>query len=157
LTHQFRDLLCPDGGRGEFGDLTWVVGADFSQPWIFSTRNSFNSSLFAERQSLPDIFIRKAIGLQLALVRAVGPRTPLTLAYRPELSSLDAAEVLLCTGLLVCTREDIGVLTSAQRLAPVGLNLTRDLSNSLLNPTAGYRLIVDLEHASGWTRIAGIR
>jgi outer membrane protein assembly factor BamA len=151
LTHQFRELLCPQGGEDDYGDLTWVTALDFSQPWIFSTRNSFNASLFAERQSVPGIFVRKAVGLQLALVRAVGPRTPLTLSYRPELSSLDAAETLLCTGLLVCTREDIRFLTSAQRLAPLGLNLTRDLSNSLLNPTSGYRLIVDLEHAAGWT------
>ena len=33
----------------------------------------------------------------------------------------------------------------------MGLNLTRDLRNSLLNPTRGYVLIVDLEHAAGWT------
>lgn len=151
LTREFRDLLCQQSGSGRFADLTWVTAADFAQPWIFSTRNRFNASLFAERQSVPDIFIREAVGVQLALVRAVGPRTPLTLSYRPELSSLDAAEVLLCTGLLVCTSEDIDVLTSAQRLAPIGLNLTRDHSNSLLNPTAGYRLIVDLEHASDWT------
>jgi outer membrane protein assembly factor BamA len=151
FTHQFRELLCPKAGEGDYGDLTWVAAVDFTQPWIFSTRNSFTASLFAERQSVPDIFVRKAVGLQLALVRAIGPRTPLTLSYRPELSSLTAAEVLLCTGLLVCTREDIRFLTSAQRLAPVGLNLTRDLSNSLLNPTSGYRLIVDLEHAAGWT------
>ena len=151
LTRQFRDILCWDAGTDAYADLTWLTAVDFSQPWIFSTRNSFNASVFAERQSVPDIFVRRAVGLQLALVRAVGPRTPLTLSYRPELSSLDAAEILLCTGLLICTREDIRFLTSAQRLAPLGLNLTRDLSNSLLNPTSGYRLIVDLEHAAGWT------
>jgi len=139
------------GDEEEYTELTWLAAVDFSQPWIFSTRNSFNASLFAERQSVPDVFIRHAVGLQLAIVRAVGPRTPLTLSYRPELSRLEAAEVLLCTGFLVCTDEDIGVLTSSQRLAPVGLNLTRDLSNSLLNPTSGYRLIVDLEHASDFT------
>lgn len=151
LTPQFRELLCPQGGEDPYDALTWLGAVDFSQPWIFSTRNSFSASLFAERQSVPEIFVRKAFGLQLAIVRAVGPRTPLTLSYRPELSSLDAAEILLCTGLLVCTREDIGFLTSAQRLAPLGLNLTRDLSNSLLNPTSGYRLVVDLEHAADWT------
>jgi len=151
LTQQFQDLLCWQGGEGEYGDLTWVAAVDFTQPWIFSTRNAFNASLFTERQSVPDIFVRNAFGLQLALIRAVGPRTPLTLSYRPELSSLSAAEILLCTGLQVCTKEDIDILTSPQRLAPVGLNLTRDLSNSLLNPTSGYRLIVDLEHAADWT------
>jgi outer membrane protein insertion porin family/translocation and assembly module TamA len=142
---------CDQVGEDEFTHLTWLAAVDFAQPWIFSTRNRFNASLFAERQSVPEVFIRKAFGLQLALTRAVGPQTPLTLSYRPEISSLDAAEILLCTGFLVCTQQDIGVLTSSQRLAPVGLNLTRDLSNSLLNPTSGYRLIIDLEHASQWT------
>ncbi len=151
LTRQFREVLCWQGGEGDYADLTWLAAVDFTQPWIFSTRNSFNASLFAERQSVPDIFVREAVGLQLAIVRAVGPRTPLTLSYRPELSRLSASETLLCTGLLVCTVEDIRLLKSAQRLAPVGLNLTRDLSNSLLNPTSGYRLIVDLEHAAPWT------
>ncbi len=145
------EAICSQVGEDDYAELTWVAAVDFSQPWIFSTRNSFNASLFAERQSVPEVFIRRAFGLQLALVRAVGPRTPLTLSYRPELSRVDAAEFLLCTGFLVCTRDDIGVLTSFRRLAPVGLNLTRDLSNSLLNPTSGYRLIVDLEHASSWT------
>ncbi|MEQ1857966.1 MAG: POTRA domain-containing protein, partial [Longimicrobiales bacterium] len=146
-----REFLCDQVGEDQFTDLTWLGAIDFSQPWIFSTRNRFNASLFVERQSIPDVFIREAFGLQMAIVRAVGPQTPLTLSYRPELSRLDAAEFLLCTGFLVCTRQDIDVLTSAQRLAPIGLNLTRDLSNSLLNPTRGYRLIVDLEHASKWT------
>jgi outer membrane protein assembly factor BamA len=147
----YDNWWCRQVGQQEYTELTWLAALDFSQPWIFSTRNSFNASLFAERQSVPEVFIRHAVGLQLAIVRAVGPRTPLTLSYRPELSRLEAAEVLLCTGFLVCTDEDIGVLTSSQRLAPVGLNLTRDLSNSLLNPTSGYRLIVDLEHASDFT------
>jgi len=154
LRGRLANILAPCGGQsgeGEYADFTWLAAVDFAQPWIFSTRNSFNASVFAERQSVPDIFIRKALGLQLALVRAVGPRTPLTLSYRPELSSLDAAEVLLCTGLLVCDQDDIRILSGTRRLAPVGLNLTRDLANSLLNPTAGYRLVFDLEHAGAWT------
>jgi len=144
-------FVCDQAGDDEFAELNWLGAIDFAQPWIFSTRNRFTASLFAERQSVPDVFIRKSFGVQLAIIRAVGPQTPLTLSYRPELSSLVAAETLLCSGFLVCEREDINVLTSAQRLAPIGLNLTRDLSNSLLNPTRGYRLIVDIEHASRWT------
>jgi len=154
LRGRLANILAPcgtDSGHGEFANLTWLAAIDFTQPWIFSTRNALNTSLFAERQSVPDIFIRRAVGLQLALIRAVGPRTPLTLSYRPELSRLDAADALLCSGFLVCSRDDIDILSGARRLAPVGLNLTRDLSNSLLNPTAGYRLIFDLEHAASWT------
>jgi len=154
LRGRLANIAAPCGaqsGTGDFAKLTWLASVDFTQPWIFSTRNSFTASLFGERQSLTDIFIRRAFGLQLALVRAIGPRTPLTLSYRPELSTLTAAEELLCSGLLICTKEDISILTGARRLAPVGLNLTRDLSNSALNPTEGYRLVADLEHAAPWT------
>jgi outer membrane protein assembly factor BamA len=147
----YDDWGCRQVGENEYTHLTWLAAVDLSQPWIFSTRNRFTASVFAERQSVPAVFIRQAYGLQLAIIRAVGPRTPLTLSYRPELSRIDAAEFLLCTGFLVCEPEDIATLTSARRLAPFGLNLTRDLSNNLLNPTSGYRLIVDLEHAGPWT------
>lgn len=151
LAEQFNDVLCPQSGEGPYTDLTWLAAIDFAQPWVFSTRNTFNASVFTERQTVPDIFIREAVGLQLSLVRTIRPQTPLTLSYRPEFSKLDAADILLCTGFLVCTNEDINDLTSSKRLAPVGLNLTRDLANSLLNPTRGYRLIIDLEHASAGT------
>ena len=152
LTREFGDLLCGVTNRtGPYESLTWLATADFTQPWIFSTRNSFGASIFAERQSLPDIFIRRAVGLQFALIRALGPRTALTLSFRPERSQLQAAEVLFCTGFLVCTPEDIGILGGTNILAPVGLNFTRDRSNDLLNPTRGFRLNVDLEHAADWT------
>lgn len=152
LTRQFGDVLCGVSQRTEeYEDLTWLATVDFAQPWIFSTRNSFGASVFAERQSLPDIFIRQAIGLQLALTRSLGAATPLTLSYRPERSQLEAAEVLFCTGFLVCTPGDVSILAGANILAPVGLSFTRDRSNDLLNATRGYRLTIDLEHAAGWT------
>ncbi len=148
---QFADLLCWQSGTGEFGRLNWLVSADFDQPWIFSTRNSFRASLFGERQSLPDAFIREAVGLDMALTRNIGPRTPLTLSYAPELSRLDAAELLFCTSFLVCTPRDVDALQGANWLAPVGVNFTRNQTDNLLNPGSGYTLSLDLEHASTWT------
>jgi len=152
LTREFGDLLCNVPNRtGAYEDLTWVASADFAQPWIFSTRNSLGASVFAERQSVPDIFIRHAVGLELALTRTIGPGTPLTLSYRPERSRLDAAEVLFCTGLLICSPEDVAVLSGTNILAPVGINFTRDRANDLLNPSDGYRMAIDVEHAAAWT------
>jgi len=152
LTRELGDALCSVANRTDlYEDLTWLATADFSQPWIFSTRNSFGASLFAERQSIPDIFIRRAIGLQLVLTRTIGPRTPLTLSYRPERSQLEAAEVLFCTGFLVCDPEDVALLAGTNILAPIGLAFTRDRANDLLSPNRGYRMTVELEHAAGWT------
>ncbi|GMV05147.1 MAG: hypothetical protein AMXMBFR53_14260 [Gemmatimonadota bacterium] len=151
LARDFRALLCWKAGTEEFASLNWIASVDFAQPWIFSTRNAFQASLFGERQSLTDVFIRRAVGLSFALTRNIGPRTPLTLSYRPELSQLDAAEILLCTSFLVCAPEDIGVLQGANWLAPVGLTFTRNVTNNVLNPSRGYAMLVDLEHAEGWT------
>ena len=122
LTPQFQNVLCPQGGTEEFGELTGTLSLDFAQPWIFSTRNSFSTALFIERQSLPDVFIREAVGVELALTRLIGPQTSFTLSYRPELSRLDAAEVLFCTNLLVCSPEDVSILQDANWLAPIGFS-----------------------------------
>ncbi len=151
LASNFKDLLCPYSGSGIFGQITWLTSVDFSQPWIFSTRNAFHASLYAERQSLPDVYVRRAIGLSFSLTRSLGPRTPMTIAYRPELSRLDAAEVLFCTNFLVCTPTDIQALQSRNWLAPVSIELTRSTSNNVLNPSRGYALSLDLEHAGRLT------
>jgi outer membrane protein assembly factor BamA len=151
LADRYGDALCNDSGSDDYARLTWVAALDLAQPWIFSTDNSLAASIFAERQTLPDIFIRRALGFQLAVNRSIDARTGLSVFYRPELSELDADDVLFCTGFLVCTPDDIVLLEGANWLAPVGLGFTRDRSNDLLNPRRGYRLAFDVEHAGGWT------
>jgi outer membrane protein assembly factor BamA len=151
LASQFRDVFCPQSGEGKWGEVTWSASVDLVQPWIFSTRNELTGSVFAERQSLPDIFVRSAVGAQLSISRAVSSQTRLTVFYRPELSELDADDVLFCTGMLVCAPSDIVALEAANRLAPVGMNVARDGSDDLLNPRRGSRLTLDIEHAARWT------
>jgi outer membrane protein insertion porin family len=152
LAEEAGDVLCRQSGEDEFAKLTGLASVDFVQPWIFSTRNALSASVFVERQSLPDVFIREAMGIQLGLSRTIAAQTILTGFYRPELSRLEEAkDVLFCTGFLVCSPEDIEALKGTNWLAPVGLNLTRNRSNDLLNPRSGYRLLFDVEHAASWT------
>ena len=151
LARQVGDVLCPQGGSGEFAALNWLASLDFTQPWVYSTRNSFSGSLFGERQSLPDVFVRRAVGARMGLTRTFGPKTALTVAYGVELSTLDAAEVLFCTGLLICTPDDISIFSQSRRLAPVNLRLSRNLATSVLSPTSGHALALDYERAVSWT------
>ncbi|MDE3002399.1 MAG: BamA/TamA family outer membrane protein [Gemmatimonadota bacterium] len=151
LASQFRDDLCTQSGEGKYADLTGLGAVDFVQPWIFSTRNALSATLFVERQSLPDIFVRRAFGGQIGLSRSVAQRTVLTGFYRPELSELDATDVLFCSGFLVCAPSDIKQLEEPNSLSPIGLSFTRDRSDDLLNPRSGYRILLDVEHAGRWT------
>ena len=145
---QLKDGLCPQAGVGDFGGLNWLVSAEFSQPWIFNQRYALGASLFHERQSLNNVFVRQAVGLDLSLSRTVGPYTSLSFAYRPQLTQLEAAEVFFCTSFLVCTPEDISGIQDPNWLAPLAVNVARDRTNSLLNPTQGYQVVFSAEHAS---------
>ncbi len=151
MTDPLEDSLCSAAGSGVYGDLNWVLSADFNQPYVFSPRNSFSVSVYAERQSLPDVFVREAVGLSLALTRSVGRSTPLTVFYRPQLSSLDAAEVFFCTSFLVCDPSDIALLQASNFLSPIGISFFRDRTDRVISPTDGYRAFVELESAAGWT------
>ena len=151
LAERFSDSLCNEAGTGAFGELNWVLSADFSQPWIFSPRNSLNLGVYGERQSLKDIYVREAVGATAGLSRTVGRAQILTLGYRPELSRLEAAEIFFCRGFQVCAPDDIAVLSGANWLSPVSLSYSQDRSNQVLNPTEGYSFTVEAEHASGYT------
>jgi len=148
FTEDLESSLCSGAGSGAFGELNWVISADFTQPFIFSPKNSFAASVYAERQSLQDVFVRRAVGLNLSLARSIGRASFLTLSVRPQLARLDAAEIFFCTSFLVCDPEDIDLLQATNVLSPIGLSLTRDRTNRVFSPTGGYTLLVDLEHAS---------
>lgn len=142
---------CPQSGSGEFAELNWLASVDFRQPWIFSQKNVLTIGLFGERQSLADVFVRRAFGVTTALTRTISDRTALTVAYRPEVTRLDAAEIFFCSSFLVCTPEDIGVLQGNNLLAPLAVTWTRDRTEPVLNPNQGYLALAEYEHASSVT------
>ena len=91
------------------------------------------------------------MGVNLALVRSLARNTLLSLAYRPQLSRLEAAEVFFCTSFLACAPSDIEIVQGTNWLAPVALGLSTNSTDNLLNPRSGYRGAVDVEHASRLT------
>lgn len=143
--------LCEASGSGIYGKINWLASAEFTQPWLLSPKNSFNLAVYAERQSLPDVFVRRALGVNAAIVRVIGRRSLLTLSYRPQLAELDAAEIFFCTSFEVCSPRDVADLQAANWLSPVGITLSRDRTNRVFAPTAGYTALLDLEHASPLT------
>jgi outer membrane protein assembly complex protein YaeT len=144
-------FFCPYSGVDEFGGVNWALSTELNLPAVISPRNSLNTSLFWERQSLPDVFIREAVGLSIVLTRSFRPRMPLSLSYTPQYTGLEAAGIFFCTSLLVCSPEDVDVLEDPNWLAPLAIATTRDRTNDPLNPSQGYSAHLEVEHADGWT------
>ncbi len=147
-----RAPLCGDAGKGKFGEPTGSISLDFTQPWLFSPRNSISASLFYERQSVDPVFTREALGMNLGLSRTLGTSALLGFSFRPQRSKLGAAEVFFCSAYLICERGEIELFQDRARiLSPVGISFSLDRRNQALSPTRGYSAAVDLEYAGEWT------
>jgi outer membrane protein assembly factor BamA len=152
LTPQLNGTpVCSQAGKDDYARLNGRLSVELVQPWVYSPRNSLTATAFMERQSLPDVFIRTALGFTVAFTRTFGRQSTATLSYQPALTKLDAGGVFFCVSFFICTEGDIDALQEAQWLSPVVLGLGLNRSNRFLNPTAGYSMAVDLEHASRFT------
>jgi outer membrane protein insertion porin family len=151
LTPVFSETICSGAGSGDYAKLDWLLSADLTQPWLLSPRNTLTVGLFAERQSVPDIFIREALGTNLSLTRIVGRNSPMTLSWQPQLRRLAAAEVFFCTNFLVCNSAEISILESANRLSPLTLRFVRDRTDRAIAPTRGFTLATEVEVAGAFT------
>jgi outer membrane protein insertion porin family len=150
FAEQLRESVCGQAAVDQFGGANWLFSAEFTQP-LLRQGSTFGSNVFFERQSLQDVFVRRSVGVDLALSQALGAYTSFTFAYRPELTELAAAGVFFCTSFLVCTPEDISALQERNWLAPISVSMVRAVTNSILNPTKGYQVVLNFEHASAIT------
>ncbi len=143
--------ICSQTGSDEFAKLNWQLAAEFTQPFVFGSRTSFQANTFVERQSVQDVFIRQAVGAGAAVTRDIGQDQIVSFSYRPEVARLEAAEFLFCTNFLVCDLADIVVLQGNNWLTPFGFTYTRSRVDQLLDPSSGFSVLLDAEYASSWT------
>lgn len=131
---------------------TGLLSVDFTQPWFFGPRNSVGIGLFAERQNVPNVFVRSALGGYLSLTRSFGNNTALTLAYRPELTALETdSELFFCVNFVACTFGAIEDLLAPHWLSPITLSFTMDRTDALFSPSDGFVVHFDMEHAASYT------
>lgn len=163
LTGRLANILAPELGGSfpctdvadqprdsVFRELNFLLQAEFEQPYFLSSRNRFRASLFVERETFPEIFVRNGRGAELAVIRRVRPRMPVTLSYRPELTSFgeSSADVFFCVNFGICQPEDIQVLEESQWLSPLGLSWRYDRTNVPFSPSDGWYASADAEVAN---------
>ena len=132
-----------------FHDVNFSLRADLRQPAFLSERNTLEASLFLERETVPDLFVRNSRGGELTLTRRLRPRMPLSVSYRPELTSFDerSADVFFCVNFGFCQPGDIQALTDPRWLSPLSVGWSHDRTNAAFSPTSGYYVDLNLEWA----------
>jgi outer membrane protein insertion porin family/translocation and assembly module TamA len=139
------------GSAADFLQPTWQTSISLTQPAFIRAKNTLALSAFAQRRSLPAVFIDRGYGGDVTFTRPVGVRAPLSFTYRFEVTRVEANPPYFCVNFGVCDTTTIGALLAHQRLSPALLTLQVDRSDQPLNPTTGYRARGELEHASRFT------
>lgn len=148
----FEDITEDIAGEAdEFFAPTYQGSIDFTQPWLFSPRNSAGLGVFAYRRQTPGVFVERGSGTNASVTRELGRRMQSSLAYQFELTRVVAGDVYFCLNYGVCDPPTIAALRQRQRLSPLRLSLTIDRQNDPLAPSRGYIAQARADHASAFT------
>ena len=157
-TSLHRSGFFPNAPEPFFGDSaafllpTWQVSASLKQSaFLHKPQNSLSVGGFAHRRASPLVYIDRGYGGQVAFTRVVKPRAPVSLAYKFEITQVEASDVYYCMNYGVCDDISISALRRNRKLSPVQVSASIDRSDIPFSPTKGYIARFDLEHASGAT------
>jgi outer membrane protein assembly complex protein YaeT len=145
------EQLCASQVRNDvFSDtVNYYAGATVRQPLLFGLRLSPTLTLFSERYSELDAYLRRTtIGGVASVTRETRPRTPLTLAYQLEYGRTQAADAVFCAVFNVCELQAISALTRNTQLATGRVSLSRDRTDNLYDPRRGDIVRLEWRHSS---------
>jgi len=141
------------GSSSDFRSLNFLLRAELTVPVFFSGRNALRTSVFGQRETFPDVFIREEIGATVGISRALRRGMSATIGYQPAYTGFDeqSADIFFCVSFGFCTPEDIAIVTEARWLSPVVLSWVNNRTNHQLQPTNGHYFTADFERAAAWT------
>jgi outer membrane protein insertion porin family/translocation and assembly module TamA len=144
------EALCPAARKDVFSDrLNYYLGATFRQPVFFGLRTVPTITVFSQRVSEYNAYLRTtAIGGVASLAWRGLSRTPVNLAYSLDLGRTEAQPALFCAVFNLCQEAEREQIQQTQRLAVISATVTRDHSNSLLSPTRGSVIRLEARHSS---------
>jgi outer membrane protein insertion porin family/translocation and assembly module TamA len=145
------EKMCASQVRNDvFSDtVNYYAGTTVRQPLLFGLRLAPTLTLFSERYSELDAYLRRTtIGGVASVTRETRPRTPLTLAYQLEYGRTQAADAVFCAVFNVCELQAISELTQNTRLATGRMSLSRDRTDNLYDPRRGDIVRLEWRHSS---------
>lgn len=130
--------------------LNYNVSTSLSEPALFGRSLGGAVSVFAERRSELQAYVRQGYGGELSLTLRPRWEIPLTLSYELARAKTTASPAATCFYLNVCRADDIDAYQQPRRSAILGLVAVRNRQNSLLDPTRGTLASAELRWSSGW-------
>ncbi len=128
--------------------LNYRLSATVREPLLFARNTEMRVSVFAERYTEFQAFLRQSIGGRVSATRKLGADMPLTLSYGLSRGKTIADAVTLCQYLSVCLIEDTRFFAEPRRRSELSASFVRDRTNSLYNATSGAALTVEGSWAS---------
>ncbi|MGQ0643002.1 MAG: BamA/OMP85 family outer membrane protein [Gemmatimonadaceae bacterium] len=146
----FARSLCPQLANDDFSDtLNYYVSATLSQGRLFGLRTIPTLTLFSERRSEYQAFLRTVpIGLAATIQHMPRAGYPLAIAYQVERGRTEAQPALFCAVFSVCEDEARRTLLELRWQAVASAALTRDRVDNIANPARGSIARLELRHAS---------
>lgn len=147
----FGGSVCRAFEGDPFGDvLDYHFSADLTQPYFLSSRNALALSVYAERQSEPNVFQREAEGARVTVARRSDPREVFTASLDLERRRTLASAAIFCIAFLVCRPADVSALSGARWRNMLGASWYRDRTDIVTDPTRGYVVRSTFDWAAPW-------
>lgn len=129
--------------------LNYYAGVTLSQPSLFGLRTVPALTLYSERRSEFQAFLRDTpFGVIGSVQQGLDGPLPHSFSYQLEYGSTLSSPAFFCAVFNVCEPEAQARLLARTRLAVAGWSLTRNRADDFANPTRGSVLRFELRHAS---------
>jgi len=122
--------------------VNYSFAAALRRPAFLSPQNTIAATVFADRRSDYQVYLREEVGAGLTLSRESAWLARYALSYAFTYGSTQASPASFCVSLDICSQEDIARLSSDQGLGTLGLSAGFPEVNNPLDPTRGHRTSV---------------
>jgi outer membrane protein assembly factor BamA len=135
-----REGICGASKNDSIGSslLNYTLSATVRRPAFLSATSNLSVSLYTERRSEFQVYLRRETGTTVTLRREqLRRRIPLSLAYNLSYGRTEATEVSFCASFNACTQDVVDLLRQNRVLATLTGTATVPRINNVLDPSRG--------------------
>jgi outer membrane protein insertion porin family len=132
--------ICSSSANDSIGSslLNYHLGTTIRRPAFLSATTNLSVSVYTERRSEFQVYLRRETGTTVTLRRdQLRRRIPLSLAYNLSYGRTEATEVSFCASFNACTRDVVDLLRQNRVLATLTGRATVPRVNNVIDPSRG--------------------